>query len=181
MQDRAGGMSDELIEAVYSDLRGIAARYLRRERHGHTLQPTALVHEAWMRLSVQDRAAWRDPSHFRATAAMVMRRVLVDHALRRRARRRGGGRPHVDLTVDMGAEDEHQFDVIAIHEALERLEQMDPRQARIVELRFFGGSTNEEISAWLDVAVRTVQREWRAARAWLFTEIEGDEPDDGAT
>ena len=169
-----GRVTDEILEAVYADLRAIAATYLQRERVGHTLQPTALVHEAWVRLSDQHRATWHSAAHFRATSAMVMRRVLVDHAHRRNAAKRGGGTPALPLTTSIGnGITERTVDLLALNDALDRLATMDARQAQIVELRFFGGSTNEEIGAWLDINPRTVQREWRTARAWLFAEIEG--------
>jgi RNA polymerase sigma-70 factor (ECF subfamily) len=161
----------ELIPQVYCELRKIAARHLQRERPGHTLQATALVHEAYMRLTDQREIEWQDRTHFFAVAAQVMRRILVDHARQRKAGKRGGGAVQVPFTEELSLADD-QCDLIeGIDAALERLERLSPRQARVVELRFFSGLTEEEIAEVLGVSSRTVKRDWTIARAWLYGEL----------
>jgi RNA polymerase sigma factor (TIGR02999 family) len=164
--------ADRLIPAVYDELRRQAARAMRREGHEHTLQTTALVHEAYLRLVDQQRVQWRNRAHFFGIAAEVMRRVLVDHARARQAAKRGGGVQRItfgDALVASGeAED---ADVLALHEALERLALLDPNQARLVELRYFAGLTIEESAEALGVSPATVKREWALARAWLRREL----------
>jgi RNA polymerase sigma-70 factor, ECF subfamily len=158
---------DRLLPAVYGELRARAASYLRRERAGHTLQPTALVHEAYMRLVNYEKTDWQCRAHFFATASEAMRRILVDHARTRRRGKRGGGALQVTLDESNGPLEVQDFDVLALNEALERLAELDARQAKIVELRFFGGLTNEEIAEVMGVSERTVRSDWAHARVWL--------------
>lgn len=162
-----------ITEETYRLLRRIAADYLRRERIGHTLQPTALVNEAYLRLGGEDSSRWRDRGHFVATTARAMRHILVDHARARNAEKRGGGEPaHARTLVDVAGEvGDEAIDLLALDEAVRRLESLHERQARIVELRFFGGLTVSEAAAMLDVSDRTVELDWRVARAWLRREL----------
>jgi RNA polymerase sigma-70 factor, ECF subfamily len=167
--------ADRLVVAVYDELRRQAERAMRREGGEHTLQATALVHESYLRLVDQRRVEWRNRGHFFAIASTVMRRVLVDHARARLTAKRGGGVAPISLA---GAErgGEHgtdDVDLLALHEALERLAALDPEQARLVELRYFGGLTIEETAEALDVSPATVKREWALARAWLRRELAG--------
>ena len=162
--------SDGLLELVYGELRRLASSFLRRERVGHTLQPTALVHEAWMRLVDQDQADWRDRAHFLGIAALAMRRVVCDHARARARDKRGAGAAREPLhtgLIDSDADLEGQLDVLALNEGLDQLAEHSARAAKVIELRFFGGLTEEEVARVLDVARPTVTRDWRAARAWL--------------
>ena len=165
---------DALMPTVYAELRRQAERALRRESAGHTLQATALVHEAYLRLVDQNRVAWRNRAHFFAIAAQMMRRVLVDHARTRLAAKRGGELQRVTLgdvgagTADQGDGD---IDLLALHDALELLATIDPRQARLVELRYFGGLGIEETAEALEVSPATVKRDWAVARAWLRREL----------
>jgi RNA polymerase sigma factor (TIGR02999 family) len=164
--------ADRLIPAVYDELRRQAARAMRREGHEHTLQTTALVHEAYLRLVDQQRVQWRNRAHFFGIAAEVMRRVLVDHARARQAAKRGGGAQRITLGDALGVSRESEdADVLALHEALERLALLDPGQARLVELRYFAGLTIEESAEALEVSPATVKREWAVARAWLRREL----------
>ena len=167
--DRAA--EDELIPHIYADLKVLAGRYLRMERATHTLQTTALVHEAYLRLIHGAQPEWQNRAHFFATAARVMRRILVDHARKRHAGKRGGDA--VLLSLEEGAvfDTSQPAMVLALNDALERLEQLDPRQARIVEMRFFGGMTEDEISECLGISPRTVKRDWAVAKAWLYGEL----------
>ncbi|MEP7000969.1 MAG: sigma-70 family RNA polymerase sigma factor [bacterium] len=167
------GASEELVPLVYTELRRQARRALRRESEGHTLQATALVHEAWLRLDGQRDARWESRSQFLAVAAQMMRRVLVDHARTRRALKRGGGETQVTLSDALNAAAEpHAVDVLALDDALERLAIMDPRKARLVELRYFMGLSIPEAAAALGVSLATVGREWAVARMWLRRELE---------
>lgn len=167
-----GSALESLMPMVYGRLRRLAGSYLRSERADHTLQATALVHEAYLRLAAQSRVCWQDRAHFYAVAAQAMRRILVDHARRQTAQRRGGkDRPlpvelAAGLTVSAGQE------LLDVHEALERLAELSQRQARIVEMRFFGGLTVGESADVLQVSVPTVVREWRFARAWLRRQLQ---------
>jgi RNA polymerase sigma factor (TIGR02999 family) len=167
---------EHVLPAIYEALRTQAARVMRQEGSGHTLQPTALVHEAYLRLVDQRRAAWRDRVHFLAVAAHVMRRILVDHARRRHAAKRGGPAPLLTLGAidppDGAAADDGAVDLLAVHAALERLAAFDPEQARLVELRYFAGLTIEEAATALGVSPATVKREWAIARSWLRRELE---------
>jgi RNA polymerase sigma factor (TIGR02999 family) len=157
---------DQLFPIVYEELRRRAADHLRRERAGHTLQPTALVHEAYLRLSEQN-AAWKNRDQFFALASRIMRRVLVDHARARKARKRAGI-THVTLA---DSAESREVDLVALDLALDELATADQRQARIVELRYFGGLRLEEVASALDVSLATVNREWRSARAWLYQRV----------
>jgi RNA polymerase sigma factor (TIGR02999 family) len=165
---------DELVVLVYDELRRVASRLMRRERSDHTLSPTAVVHEAVIRLlgeEVFDRAA--DRSYLFASAARAMREVLIDHARRRSAGRRGGGRRRVPLDAVVDYFEGQGLDVVAVHEALGRLAELDARQAQVMTLRYFGGMTVPEVAAALGVSVVTVERDWRLARAWLAGQLGG--------
>jgi RNA polymerase sigma factor (TIGR02999 family) len=165
----------ELIPLVYKELRRIAGYYMRDERVSHTLQPTALVNEAFLRLVDQTRIDWRNRAHFFGVAAQLMRRVLVDHARERAAAKRGGQRARIDLDhVEIGLTPEGSEQLLAVEEALTRLRAFDPQQERIVELRFYGGLTVEETAEALRVSPRTVKREWAMAKAWLQAELAGE-------
>jgi RNA polymerase sigma factor (TIGR02999 family) len=168
---------DELTARVYERLRQMARRHLARERRGHTLQPTALVHEVYLRLAADARLGWKDRAHFFGACAEVMRRILIDHARRRKAGKRGGGATTVlleDARVVGPADAAPEIDLLALDEALERLEALDPRQSRIIELRFFAGLSNDEAAEVVGLATRTVKLEWTKARAWLYRELQGD-------
>ncbi len=161
---------DRLMPLVYGELRKIAASYLRQERKDHTLQPTALVHEAYLRLTHQKDVAWQNRAHFFGIAAQMMRRILVDHARKRQAAKRDASAWKVATAeVDGGADSAPEL--LALDRALEELEKIDPQQAKIVELRFFGGLTVEETAEVAGISPRTVKREWRTAKAWLRREI----------
>lgn len=164
---------DELLGLVYEPLRAIASRHLHREREGHTLQPTALVHELYLKLIDQRRVAWNDRAHFFAVAAQVMRRILVDHARRRNSDKRGGDMISVTMgaAADLAVAAVENFDVVALDVALEHLEKIFPQQARIVELRFYAGLTIDETAAVLNLSPATISREWTMARAWLRREL----------
>lgn len=163
---------ERLLPLIYAELHRQAARAMRREPQEHTLQPTALVNEAYLRLVGQDRVQWHNRSHFFGVAAQLMRRILVDHARGRDAAKRGGGAQRVTLAGDQGqAQDEDDVDVLALHEALETLASLDPRQARVVELRYFSGLNIEETAEAMDISPATVKREWTIARAWLRREL----------
>ena len=168
-----------LLPRVYDELRAIANGYLQRERTGHTLQPTALVHEAYMRLSASESQPWRSEGEFIAIAASVMRKVLVDHARRRDALKRNGVGHGLRLTLDHVHPDEHpsnaapDVDLLELEDSLSKLEALSPRQARLVELRYFGGLTINAAADILDISRRTAAYEWRMARAWLLQELGG--------
>jgi len=164
---------DRLTPLVYEELRHQAARYLRRERPGHTLQTTALINEAYLRLIDAKDVHWQSRAHFFAIAANLMRRILVDHARRRDADKRGGSQVRVQFDEALAVADETDVDLLAIDEALDRLAAIDPQQARVVELRFFSGLSVEETAAALGVSAKTVKRDWSVARAWLRREIGG--------
>ncbi len=169
--------SHRLLELVYDDLRRLAGRYLQQERVGHTLQATALVNEAYLKLIDQTRVDWRGRSHFFAVGAQAMRRVLVNHAKSKKRLKRGGQGRRVPLDEPLAVSAERDEDVLALDEALLKLADLDPRQAKLVELRFFGGLNVEETAEVLGVSKRTVEREWTACRAWLRRELsEQDEP-----
>jgi RNA polymerase sigma factor (TIGR02999 family) len=165
---------EALLPLVYDDLRRIARSYLRRERPGHTLQPTALVHEAYLRLIDQRRVTWQNRAQFVGLAAVMMRRVLVNHARDRSAAKRGGQAERVPLTVAADVVAVPQADVLAVHEALDRLQVLDARKSRVVELKFFGGLTTGEISEVMEISPATIEREWSFARAWLYDAISAD-------
>jgi RNA polymerase sigma factor (TIGR02999 family) len=162
---------DQLVPVVYEELRRQAQRYLRREAPGHTLQTTALVHEAYLRLVDQRQARWESRSQFFGVAAQLMRRILVDHARRHHAGKRGGSAIGVPLEEGTAAAHERDVDVVALDEALTRLAALDERQARVVELRYFTGLGIEETAEVLGVSPATVKREWAIARAWLKREL----------
>lgn len=161
----------DLVPRIYEELRRIAQIYLRRERPGHTLQATALVHEAYLKLMQQQEIDWKDRSHFFAVAAQVMRRILVDYARQKGAAKRGGNAPRILLNEEIAVTDDQCALVTGIDEALNRLQRVNPRQASIVELRFFSGLSMEEIATVLGLASRTVKRDWMLARAWLYGEL----------
>ena len=165
---------DKLLPLVYNELHRQAAAYLRRERVGHTLQTTALIHEAYVRLVDQKNVHWQNRAHFFGIAAQLMRRILVDHARTKKRVKRGGSNIRVslsDVTIKTEAQD---LDIVALDEALERLAQVDEQQSRIVELRFFSGLTVEDTAEVLGISAATVKRDWSMAKAWLHREISGN-------
>ena len=168
--------AEALFALVYDDLREIARRTFRRERANHTLQPTAVVHEAWMRVAAQTSGDWQDRAHFMGIAARVMRQVLVDHARRKNALKRSGH--HEPMTMERlpGETDEQPLDVLALDAALARLAVLDARKARVVELRLFAGLTMEEAAEALGVSKRTAEGDWAFARAWLRGELDNPTP-----
>jgi RNA polymerase sigma factor (TIGR02999 family) len=159
---------DQLVPLVYHELRKRASGYLRHERVDHTLQATALVHEAFLRLAGHNRVAWQNRGHFYAVAAQMMRRILVDHARERLAAKRPAAAMRVDLNEEIPAPEPPGYDVLMLDEALNELATIDPRQGRIVELRYFGGLSEQEVADALSVSRATVTREWKRARAWLY-------------
>ena len=166
-----------LVPLVYNELRRLAGRYMRDERTGHTLQPTALVHEAYLRLAAQDRANWQDRAQFMGIAGQLMRRILVDHARKRYAAKRGG----TLVTLDEGIGNPRSTaaqpeEILSVDEALARLDRLDPQQARVVELRYFGGLSAAETAEAMGMSQRTVEREWATAKAWLRAQLAGEEP-----
>jgi RNA polymerase sigma factor (TIGR02999 family) len=178
--DWSGGDSDapaRLMPLVYEELRQLARQYLQRERPDHTLQATGLVHEAYLRLVDQSTTTWQNRAHFFGVAAQIMRRILVDYARSHRAEKRGGGWDKLAFDEAIAPSAERSVDLVALDDALKDLLALDPRQSQIVELRFFGGLTNEEVGEVLDVSPRTVKREWRIAKAWLRREIFAGEHD----
>jgi RNA polymerase sigma-70 factor (ECF subfamily) len=164
---------DSLLPLVYQELRRLAAGYLRRERAGYTLQPTALVNEAYLRLLKDRPDRWQNRAHFCAIAAHSMRQILIERARARGAQKRGGARARVTLDEALVAGGERSIDLVALDQALERLAEIDPEQARLVELRFFGGLTVEETAEAMNMSPATVKRHWTVARAWLAREMEG--------
>ena len=164
---------DSLLPLVYQELRRLAASYLRRERPGQTLQPTALVNEAYLRLLKDRPDRWQNRAHFCAIAAHSMRQILIERARARSAGKRGGARVRVTLDEALAAGGERAIDLVALDEALERLAALDPEQARLIELRFFGGLTIEETAEAMAISPATVKRHWTIARAWLARELEG--------
>ena len=173
-RDGQPGALDRLIPLVYDELRRQARWQLRRERFDHTLQPTALVHEAFLRLAGQSQAQWQNRRQFFAVASRVMRRVLVDQARARAASKRGDGLTRVALDDAVATGASPDVDVLALDQALDRLEQLDPRQARVVELRYFGGMSAAEAAEAVGLSLATVNRDWAMARAWLFRELGGE-------
>lgn len=163
---------ERLMPLVYDELRRLAELHFRRERVGHTLQPTAVVHEAYFRLVDQTRVTWKNRGHFFAVASQAMRRILVDHARARAADKRGGGEKRVTLqNVEAPADPVEELDLLALDEALTRLKVLDGGQAQIVELRFFGGLSIEETAEALETSASSVKREFRSAKAWLYREL----------
>jgi len=167
-----GRAVDELMPLVYAELRSLAARYLRGERPGATLQPTALVHEAYLRLIENERIDWQGKTHFFAMAATQMRRVLVEHARARAAKKRGAGGQRITLTEALARTPDPSLDLLALDQALTRLVARSPRQGRVAELTIFAGLFAREIAFSLQVSERTVKEDWRVARAWLMKELE---------
>lgn len=167
--------AERVLPLVYGELRRIAARQLRRERDAHTLQATAIVHEAYLRLVGQAGLEWPSRAHFYAFSAHLIRRILVDHARRRNRAKRGGLAEKITLVEMADLALEKSPDLVALDEALSNLEKQDPRKATVVELKFFAGLTLEEIAAQLGISSETVSREWRRARAWLYSMLQTDE------
>lgn len=161
----------ETLPQVYDELREVAGMYLRGERPNHTLQPTALVHEAYLRLRDQRNVDWDNRGQFLGVAARMMRRILVDHALARRAAKRGSDATRVSLDAALDVLQDQNLSALAVHKALQELEALDPRQAQIVEMRFFGGMTVDEIADVLHIGSATVKREWAVAKLWLEREM----------
>ncbi|HEY8561719.1 MAG TPA: sigma-70 family RNA polymerase sigma factor [Pyrinomonadaceae bacterium] len=162
---------DRLLPLIYDELRRVAANQLQRERADHTLQATALVHEAYLRLLEQREVDWQNRAHFFSIAAEMMRRILVNYAVQRGAQKRGDGAARIALEDAASFSDEKDFDLVSLDDALRRLAAYDETQARIVELRFFGGLTIEETAEVLDISDSTVKREWRMAKAWLKAKL----------
>jgi len=172
--------ADLLMPLVYNELRQLARSYLQRERSDHTLQATGLVHEAYLRLVDQTSVTWRNRAHFFSVAAQMMRRILVDHARRHRTGKRGGEWEKVEFDEALAPAASRSVDLVALDDALQELARLKPEHSQIVELRFFGGLTFEEVAEVLDISPRTAQREWRVARAWLRRLVFPEEPDNGA-
>jgi RNA polymerase sigma factor (TIGR02999 family) len=172
---------EKLVPLVYDQLKRLARRYMRRERADHTLQTTALVHEAYLKLVGQHSPHWQNRDQFYGTAAQLMRRILIDHARRHLREKRGGTQVILPLEEGLAFTPEHSEDLLKLDEALDRLSKLDPRQSRIVELRFFGGLSVEETSRFLNVSPITVKRDWAVAKVWLYGELRPDHGDDGKT
>jgi len=166
----------ELMPLVYDELRALAESYLQQERPDHTLQATALVHEAYIRLIRQEHVEWQSRAHFFGVAAQAIRRILVDHARGHERAKRGGGRRRVRLDEDVAPVKRRDLDLLALDEAMKRLADFHQRAARVVELRFFGGLSREEVGEFLGVSLRTVGDDWRLARAWLRRELREESP-----
>lgn len=162
---------NNLMPLVYDELRRLARRYMRLENVGHTLQPTALVHDAYLQLVDQNRVNWQNRAHFFGVAAQILRRVLVDHARARHRLKRGGGAFRVTWSEDIAVTADSGMDVVGLDDALTRLGELDAQQSRIVELRFFGGLSIEDTAEALNISPATVKRDWAMARAWLFKEM----------
>lgn len=171
MKSGDGTASEKLLPLVYAELHRLARSYMRRERADHTLQPTALINEAYLRLA-HDDIDWQNRQHFIAVAATVMRRVLVDHARYHDAEMRGGDLQRVELDDVLAISPERSKEVLAVDEALSTLQTVNPRQAQVVELRYFGGLSIEEVASALNISPRSVKRDWMQARRWLFKEVQ---------
>ena len=171
LTDGDRGVLDDLLPVVYSELRRLAASYLRKERVGHTLQPTALVHEAYMRLVDQTRVTWQNRAQFYGVAATMMRRILVNHARAHTAGKRGGAAERLSLEEANISPGQDATDLIALDEALTNLAKFDERKSRVVELLYFGGLENKEVAEVLGVSEKTVQRDWQMAKLWLYREL----------
>ena len=169
------GALEKLIPLVQPELHRLAHYYMSRERAGHTLQTTALLDEAYLRLVNDTARTWQNRAHFVATAAQLMRRIMVDHARERQSLKRGGGALKVILDEAALVTETRSEELLALDEALEKLAVQDPRKSRIVELRYFGGLTMEETAGFLDMSLRTVEREWNMAKAWLYRALSGEE------
>jgi RNA polymerase sigma factor (TIGR02999 family) len=170
---------EKLIPLVYDQLKKLARRYMRRERADHTLQTTALVHEAYLKLVGQHSPHWQGRDQFYGIAAQLMRRILIDHARRHLREKRGGSQMILPLEEGLAFTPEHSEDLLKLDEALDRLSKLDPRQSRIVELRFFGGLSVEETSRFLNVSPITVKRDWAVAKVWLYGELRPGNGDNG--
>jgi RNA polymerase sigma factor (TIGR02999 family) len=167
---------EQLLPLVYSELRRLAGRYMQQERPGHTLQPTALVHEAYLRLTNQDRANWQNRAQFMAVAGQLMRRILVDHARKHCAGKRAASLVTLDeRTPQQLADIARPEEILAVHLTLERLERLDPQQGTLVELRYFAGLSVEETAEAMGLPLRTVEREWATAKAWLRAQLAGEQ------
>lgn len=162
---------DTLMPFVYAELRRRAASYMRKENAGHTLQPTGLVHEAYLRMVDQNHADWQNRAHFMAVASQILRRILVDHARSKQRLKRGADPLRVTWIENLGAKEPPTFDLVVLDDAMEKLSKLDPQQAKIVELRFFGGLSIEETADSLKISPATVKRDWSMARAWLLREL----------
>lgn len=163
---------EQLTPLVYDELHRMARRYMRRENPGHTLQTSALVNEAYLRLVDQRNVSWQNRSHFFGIASQLMRRILVDHARSHARQKRGGNAERLSLDASTILTKERGADLLAIDEALSKLAELDPQKSRIVEMKFFGGLTNDEVAECLNVSSRTIEREWRKSKAWLKAELE---------
>ena len=170
-REEGGQVVDLLFSRIYDELRRLASARLRAERAGHTLSATALVHEAYMKLVRQERVDWKNRAHFFAVAARAMRRILMDHAIARSAQKRGGGAAQVTLGTDAAPHDSDIDNLLAIDEAMSRLAELQPRAERVVELRFFGGLSMEEIAEVLEISLASANRDWRTARAFLTVQL----------
>jgi RNA polymerase sigma-70 factor, ECF subfamily len=166
-----GGAASKLIPLVYDELRRLAGGYMRRERSDHTLQPTALVHEAYLKLVEQRSVDWQGRAHFLGIAAQIMRRILIDHARGHLRDKRGGGERPVPLDEALVFAPEQSSELVKLDQSLERLAKLDPRQSKIVELRFFGGLTVEQTAEVLGISEKTVKRDWSMAKAWLYGDL----------
>lgn len=173
--DQREATATQLMQLVYGDFRALAGAYLQREIPGHTLQPTALVNEAFLKLVDQSRVDWQGKTHFFAVGAEMMRRILVDHARSKQRQKRGGGYHRIELHPDLQLSSDRDEDLLAVDEAIDKLAQVDPRQAKIVELRFFGGLNMQEVAEALGTSKRTMEREWTMVRAWLRRELTREE------
>ena len=163
----------DISSSIYKELRKIASARMKLERGNHTLQPTALVHEAYLRLADQPDSIWKDRSRILGLAAHAMRHILVDHARAHAAGKRGAGAVQVTLDEGVASSNESQVDILAVDEVLTRLAEFDPRQAKVLEMHFFAGLTFEEIAVELGISARTIKRDWTMARAWLHQQLEG--------
>jgi RNA polymerase sigma-70 factor (ECF subfamily) len=170
---------NRLIPLVQPELHRLAHHYMSRERAGHTLQTTALINEAYLRLADNSKPHWQNRNHFVAAAAQLMRRIMVDHARERLSLKRGGGALRVTLDETAWVTDTRSEELLALDEALASLAQLDPRKSQIVELRYFGGLTAAETADFLQISLRTVEREWNMAKAWLYRELSEKQPDEG--
>jgi RNA polymerase sigma factor (TIGR02999 family) len=173
--------ADLLFPALYEELRSLADRHLRRERRDHTLQTTALVNEAYLKMIGDERTRWQNRTHFFALASQAMRRILVNHATRRGRQKRGGGQGRIQLEEGAAMDLERDLDLVALDEALKELAKLDERKSRIVELRFFGGMNIEETAEALHCAPATVKRDWTFAKTWLLREVSKGSEDDSGT
>lgn len=172
------GADEQLVPLVYEELHRLAKRYMRKERSGHTLQTSALVNEAYLRLVGAKEVRWQNRAHFFAVSARMMRRILVDLARAKHDLKRGGGAIQVSLEEALAVSPEPSAELVALDEALTRLARLHPRQAEVVEMRYFGGLTEEEVAEVLKVSLRTVQQDWRLARLWLYRDLRSGQEND---